>query len=628
MSTYSLNFKELSKVMGTRGNRDLDNNSISVRGTLEPVARDEANVEVEKDETVLTYLEGDPIPTFYRAGGKRHSKGGTPLNLPPDSFVFSDTSSMKLSGEVLKDFGFNPKKKYTPAELSYQYDINKYRKTLVDPLSDEIDRLTAELMISNNINKLGKLALLQESKKGFPQGIPVVAMPYVMTAGLDPSMFIPSEYTQDGLPMARKGGIIPKALTGITTSGGGGRSSGYLLEFNRGKFAKDNFRRVAPIVADTTLGVMDTFTNLNNQAQTARVEEDYLNQFSSGDNIYGPLAEKKDMGDYMVYSPYMLRPNEYTPVQFPGNLDPGMGIAKQGGALRRVRVLPKAQEGEQRKSLEPKLDNNNLQPTKKVRVTPGFGSMEKEINFSVNQPVIYRTYKEAIDSGDINTIDQAMEKLQKNFDEGYMMDPPWLGTTIAGIGPWTESDKIQDMISILNEKKQQLIGSREANKTKSLNEAYTIKEKDVQYSLANIFNNKDVYDKLNETQKTKINKIYKDISEANKTLAGSKDAERIANIIKSYPTLPIGYNFTTDPVIRTLFPSVVEKLKTGYLQKPIYQPKYRTTLDEAYNFLNQLIPTLDFENKKSTQTTKPSSSEKSKIFKGVPADEKIRIIID
>jgi hypothetical protein len=200
------------------------------------------------------------------------------------------------------------------------------------------------------------------------------------------------------------------------------------------------------------------------------------------------------------------------------------------------------------------------------------------------------------------------------------MNPPWLGTTIAGIGAWTESDKIQDMISILNEKKQQLIGSREANKTKSLNEEYTNKEKDVQYSLANIFNNKDVYDKLNETQKTKINKIYKDITEANKTIVGSKDAERIANAFKPVDLTDTGT--ALGDFFQVLFPSVAEKVKTGYLQKPIYQPKYRTTLDEAYNFLNQLIPTLDFENKKSTQTTKPSSSEKSNMFGGLPTNVK------
>jgi|GEM_PF-5414165 len=428
MSTYSLNFKELSKVMGTRGNRDLDNNSISVRGTLEPVARDEANVEVEKNETVLTYLEGDPIPTFYRAGGKRHSNGGTPLNLPPDSFVFSDTSSMKLTGEVLKDFGFNSKKKYTPAELSYQYDINKYRKTLVDPLSDEIDRLTAELMISNNINKLGKLALLQESKKGFPQGIPVVAMPYVMTSGLDPSMFIPSEYTQDGLPMARKGGSygnLPKyqdrgELQRISDAQSE-QSEPYEQNWRRfsGKRIKNFFDD--PYLADKTLAGMDFITGMNERDK----EKDFLDRFSSGDKIYGPLAENQDRGDYMVHSPYMLRPNEYTPVQFPGNLDSGMGIAKKGGALRRVRLLPKAQIG--RQSLDSRLDQpynlqKKTQPQTQQKKTFSETSFEKDPYKSfweraANRNVSQRTSPEDIDP----RFKEAIDKLIFNKKpEGFM----------------------------------------------------------------------------------------------------------------------------------------------------------------------------------------------------------------
>ena len=71
------------------------------------------------------------------------------------------------------------KKSYTPAELAKPYDINKYRTILEDPDSDEMTRKTAELMIKKFVIKLGALALAQEGKKGFPQGIPEVAKPYM-----------------------------------------------------------------------------------------------------------------------------------------------------------------------------------------------------------------------------------------------------------------------------------------------------------------------------------------------------------------------------------------------------------------------------------------------------------------
>ena len=48
---------------------------IEVNDTLKPVPREEANLEAEKNEYVVTDLEGDGIPENYRVGGKRHSHG-------------------------------------------------------------------------------------------------------------------------------------------------------------------------------------------------------------------------------------------------------------------------------------------------------------------------------------------------------------------------------------------------------------------------------------------------------------------------------------------------------------------------------------------------------------------------
>lgn len=164
-----------------------------VSKTLTAVPRSAANLEAEGGETVVGNLDGSKMPSFKTIKGPRHSNGGVPLLLPEDSFIYSDTKSMKISDpKVLDMFGVKPKKGgYTPAELSKKYDINNYRKILQDPNSDKIARTTAEIMIKNYVMKLGALALAQESRKAFPQGIPLIARPYMEAMGLRDEDLIP-----------------------------------------------------------------------------------------------------------------------------------------------------------------------------------------------------------------------------------------------------------------------------------------------------------------------------------------------------------------------------------------------------------------------------------------------------
>jgi hypothetical protein len=184
------------------GNLKLSEPKAVARKTITKVPREEANLEAEGGETVLTF---DPsgYPLFYEIKGPRHSQNGVPLNLPDDSFIFSDTASMRLSDpNILEMFGKKAKKGgYTPADLSKQYlNINKYREVLQDKDSDKIEVKTAQLMIKKSIYKLGALALAQESKKGFPQGIPTVAKYYMEEAGISEQDILPNaEQPQEGM---------------------------------------------------------------------------------------------------------------------------------------------------------------------------------------------------------------------------------------------------------------------------------------------------------------------------------------------------------------------------------------------------------------------------------------------
>ena len=169
--------------------------NLKVSKYITAVPRDKANLEAEGGETVFGDINGDGMPEHKIIKGPRHSKGGVPLNLPDDSFIYSDTSSMKIKDPNILAMFNKPAKKsgYTPAELAKSYDLEKYRKILQDPNSDMIDRKTAELMLRNYNVKLAQLALAQEAKKGFPQGIPKVAMPALQAMGLKEEQLMPMD---------------------------------------------------------------------------------------------------------------------------------------------------------------------------------------------------------------------------------------------------------------------------------------------------------------------------------------------------------------------------------------------------------------------------------------------------
>lgn len=181
-----------------------------VKESIGAVPRDEANLEAEGGETAV--VNTGNIPAFYKIQGPRHTEGGVPLNLPDESFIFSDTRSMKIKDPaVLKRFGLSPKQGgYTPAEISKKFGLNQYVKILRDPNSDSISKKTAELMIKNAVIKLGELALVQESKKGFEQGIPEIAKPALEAKGISAEDIMPpkpqEQATQQAMPQQMPSG--------------------------------------------------------------------------------------------------------------------------------------------------------------------------------------------------------------------------------------------------------------------------------------------------------------------------------------------------------------------------------------------------------------------------------------
>ena len=171
------------------------NEGMQVQKTLTSEPREEANLEAEGGETAFGPISGDTIPDHMVIKGPRHTNGGVPLNLPDDTFIFSDTKKMRINDPaILAMFGKKKKKGgYTPADLAKPYDIQKYKAILMDPKSDEKTVATAQMMIQNYVLKLGALALAQEAKKGFPQGIPEMARPYMEENKISEEDILPQE---------------------------------------------------------------------------------------------------------------------------------------------------------------------------------------------------------------------------------------------------------------------------------------------------------------------------------------------------------------------------------------------------------------------------------------------------
>jgi hypothetical protein len=173
---------------------------VTLSKVLGPVNRKIANVEAEKGETVVTNMSRgiNNIYEMYAIGGKKHSQGGTPLNLPTDgdkesdgtSFIFSDNKRMIVKDPaILEYFGVNPNKPQTFAGISKSWldAINTSKQILIDDASDKISRKSAEMSMDNAAFKIAALKLLQESRKGFKDGIPNGLSPFFDKLQIDPN---------------------------------------------------------------------------------------------------------------------------------------------------------------------------------------------------------------------------------------------------------------------------------------------------------------------------------------------------------------------------------------------------------------------------------------------------------
>ncbi len=214
---YNIRIKQLPKNGDQRNYSLVDRNDLyikvnpinqdsNVKNTISAVPREQANIEAEGGETVIGDINNDGFLEHSKIVGKRHTQGGVPLNVAPGSFIFSDTKKLKIKDpQVLSIFGITKFDKggVTPAKIAQKYPMNNYMNILKDESTDHISKRTAAKMLENNLEKLGMLALVQESMKGFPDGIPAIAQSVM--AGLQGGQGMPQE-TMEGREAAGEEG--------------------------------------------------------------------------------------------------------------------------------------------------------------------------------------------------------------------------------------------------------------------------------------------------------------------------------------------------------------------------------------------------------------------------------------
>jgi hypothetical protein len=110
------------------------------------------NVEIEGGE----FIQLPNFDTEY-AEGPSHEQGGVKTSLPEGTRVYSD--HLKPEGS-----------KKTFAQLAKKYDTTKYKKTLDSPFNKQVDKDTANIMMTRNQKMLDELFSKQQSMNGDSNG--------------------------------------------------------------------------------------------------------------------------------------------------------------------------------------------------------------------------------------------------------------------------------------------------------------------------------------------------------------------------------------------------------------------------------------------------------------------------
>lgn len=494
-----------------------NNTEASVNDKIGAVPRSQATLEAEGGESVFGDVNRDGNMELMHFVGKRHSEGGVPADIPEGSFIFSDTKSLVIKDKevIEKIFGLPFRKQgYTPAEISKKFDINKYIQILKSETEDEMSKRTAAEMLRSNKDKLGILAFIQESMKGFPDGIPTIAEEVMAKMGVDPQQLMQEAQPQpqegqapeqemspeeqqmmmammqeQGAPM--EGDMPMQQYGGLTKMKKGGNNVYQSLELQKSGYNAD------PLV--------------NNQVQTKvpGVNMDPFIYNANNRNTYDSLRKNPVQGfensgfeQGKIYT-FKSRPGTYYKIGNDGRLH----VKNEGTGWKYIPMDdPK---GERRKVLEAGFESGLTKEFKKSQPKstgiPGFDSkaeFEEFKNSGSIEMVVAEEYQKALKSKDPNAMIVLADKLDK---QDYETEYSYLGFL-----PWSNQDKVNDIpkmlreeaAKILNQKQKEKFLANDANNT-STKLTELVKHYETQYQKAT-----DIDQKLKIAKDLKTAKLY------------------------------------------------------------------------------------------------------------------------
>lgn len=370
----------------------------SAGNTLKPVPREDANIEAEKGETVFGDIDQDGELEQFNIAGKKHVDGGTPLNVPKGSFIFSDTKKMKIKDpELLKSFGITKFEKggITPAQIAKRYNLNTYKTIANDPKSDELRKNTARMMMEKNADKLGKLAFYQEAMKGFPQGIPAVAANYAASLGY-PTQPSP-DYDQQNNDIMAYGGMpthfLPQAQDGVTVPDWYKQAAFTAARTPQGAVSRKNRK------STLYTGAQDDYTDYDYWRERHGSDfndmADYQKYVYDQYKMHNPEGYNQLVGEYgegnqglydsrrgiRTQTAEKFRPTELQRLEGKTEITPLSTVAPQGASLEKIPVnqvagLPPAEPS--------KFNNRSKTPFKSL--TPDNWAVAKAMMDMVGQP--------------------------------------------------------------------------------------------------------------------------------------------------------------------------------------------------------------------------------------------------
>ena len=491
-----------------------NNSEVSVNDKLGAVPREKATLEAEGGESVFGDVNRDGNMELMHFVGKRHTDGGVPADIPEGSFIFSDTKSLTIKDKevIEKLFGLPFRKQgYTPGEISRKFDINKYVQILKSDDADELTKRTAAEMLKVNKEKLGILAFIQESMKGFPDGIPTIAEEVLSKMGVNPEQLMqeaqpqpqqqpqgqgqepmqPMSPEEEQMMMAMQQGQGAPMEEGMMMPE---QRFGGLTRFDRGGEMRlvHGLRNAGYQVIYPQDGTVKVRLNPNSQEFTTLSLNKDLSQLQS--LVDKPVGQNSKLETGKIYT-FKSRPGTYYKVNENGEM-----LVKNENTGWKYTVMNDP-TGERRRNLETGVESGmtkefetqeKVLPKNYKSGTKAFSNRIEETKFKNSggmEKAAYDMYQHALKSKDPKKMLEIANELQnnKNFDIDYSVG--WL--------PFTNQDKISDMASVLSDEATKIIGKKTKTELNQASANITSKVDDIVKSFTKQYNETpaDQYDK-------------------------------------------------------------------------------------------------------------------------------------